>query len=79
MAPAFELLKVGQQYAYYATKPRLSRKALLDELTGEHNLQFAQAESLIKAMVTNAILRPRKVGAALYYEGTKVDEPQESA
>jgi hypothetical protein len=48
-------------------------------LTGEHNLQFAQAESLIKAMVTNAILRPRKVGAALYYEGTKVDEEQELA
>ena len=76
MVAAFELLKVGQQYAYYATKPRLSRKALLDELTGEHNLQFAQAESLIKAMVTNAIIRPRKVGAALYYEGTKVDEPK---
>lgn len=70
--PALELLKVGQQYAYYATKPRLSRKALLDELTGEHNLQMPQAEALIKAMVTNGIMRPRKVGAALYYEGTKI-------
>jgi hypothetical protein len=62
---------VGQQYQHFATKPTLSRKALLDELTREYSLQQDQAEALVKAMVTNGIIKPKKIGAALFYEGTK--------
>ena len=68
-----ELLKVGQQYRHFESKPRLSRGALLEELMADHKLQRDQAEALIKAMVTNGIIEPRKVGAALYYQGTKYD------
>jgi len=42
-------------------------------LVSDHKLQRDQAEALIKAMVTNGIIEPRKVGAALYYQGTKYD------
>ena len=73
MVEGFELLKVGQQYQHFATKPTISRKALLDELTREYTLQLDQAEALIKAMVTNGILKPKKIGPALFYQGTKSD------
>jgi len=73
LAGGFELLKVGQQYRHFESKPRLSRGALLEELMADHKLQRDQAEALIKAMVTNGIIEPRKVGAALYYQGTKYD------
>jgi RecA-family ATPase len=73
LAGGFELLKVGQQYRHFESKPRLSRGALLEELVADHKLQRDQAEALIKAMVTNGIIEPRKVGAALYYQGTKYD------
>jgi RecA-family ATPase len=73
LAGGFELLKVGQQYRHFESKPRISRGALLEELVADHKLQRDQAESLIKAMVTNGIIEPRKVGAALYYQGTKYD------
>lgn len=71
MAPGFELYKVGEQYAHFISKQRLSRKALIDELTIEYSLQLDQAEALIKAMVTNGVMKPCKIGASLYYEGTK--------
>ena len=71
MAMGFQLLKVGEQYAHFSTKPSISRKALLEELTNEHSLQQDQAEALVKAMITNGIIKPMKVGAALYYQGTK--------
>ena len=73
LAGGFELLKVGQQYRHFESKPKISRGALLEELVADHKLQRDQAESLIKAMVTNGIIEPRKVGAALYYQGTKYD------
>jgi hypothetical protein len=73
MVDGFELLKVGQQYQHFSSKPIISRKALLDELTRDYNLQMPQAESLIKALVTNGIMRPKKVGPSLFYEGTKCD------
>jgi len=73
LAGGFELLKVGQQYRHFESKPRISRGALLEELVADHKLQRDQAEALIKAMVTNGIIEPRKVGAALYYQGTKYD------
>jgi RecA-family ATPase len=73
LAGGFELLKVGQQYRHFESKPRISRGALLEELVSDHKLQRDQAEALIKAMVTNGIIEPRKVGAALYYQGTKYD------
>ena len=76
MAPlvdGFELLKVGQQYAHFSSKPLLSRKALLEELTRDYNLQVAQAEALIKGLVTNGVMRPKKIGPSLFYEGTKVE------
>jgi len=46
---------------------------LLDELTKEYNLQLDQAEALIKGMVTNGILKPKKIGPALFYQGTKAE------
>lgn len=73
LAGGFELLKVGQQYRHFESKPKISRGALLEELVADHKLQRDQAEALIKAMVTNGIIEPRKVGAALYYQGTKYD------
>jgi RecA-family ATPase len=73
LAGGFELLKVGQQYRHFESKPQISRGALLEELVSDHKLQRDQAEALIKAMVTNGIIEPRKVGAALYYQGTKYD------
>ena len=73
LAGGFELLKVGQQYRHFESKPKISRGALLEELVADHKLQRDQAESLIKAMVTNGIIEPRKVGAALYYQGTKYE------
>lgn len=72
LAGGFELLKVGQQYAHFATKPSISRKALIDELMEDHKLQRDQAEALIKALITNGVMEPKKVGPALYYQGTKV-------
>jgi hypothetical protein len=69
----FELLKVGQQYQHFSSKPTISRKALLDELTREYTLQLDQAEALIKGMVTNGILKPKKIGPALFYQGTKAE------
>ncbi len=72
LAGGFELLKVGQQYQHFATKPSISRKALIDELMEDHKLQRDQAEALIKALITNGIMEPKKIGPALYYQGTKV-------
>jgi hypothetical protein len=72
LAGGFELLKVGQQYAHFATKPSISRKALLDELMEDHKLQRDQAEALIKALITNGVMEPKKIGPALYYQGTKL-------
>ena len=71
LAGGFELLKVGQQYAHFATKPSISRKALIDELMEDHKLQRDQSEALIKALITNGVMEPKKVGPALYYKGTK--------
>lgn len=73
LAGGFELLKVGQQYAHFATKPSISRGALIDELIEDHKLQRDQAEALVKALITNGIMEPRKVGAALYYKGTRAE------
>lgn len=70
----FELLKVGEQYANFATKPSTSRGALIKELESDHGLNRDQAEALIKAMVTNGIITPKKIGASLYYEGTSSGE-----
>jgi RecA-family ATPase len=73
LAGGFELLKVGQQFRHFESKPKVSRGALIEELISDHKLNRDQAESLIKAMVTNGIMEPRKVGAALYYQGTKYE------
>jgi RecA-family ATPase len=73
LAGGFELLKVGQQYRHFESKPKISRGAFIEELISDHKLARDQAEALIKALVTNGIMEPRKVGAALYYQGTKYD------
>lgn len=71
LMPKFELLKVGTQYSHFASKPMTARVALLKELETDYSLQRDQAEAVIKALVTNAIMEPRKVGAAIFYVGTK--------
>ena len=73
LAGGFELLKVGQQYRHFESKPKISRGAFIEELISDHKLARDQAEALIKALVTNGIMEPRKVGAALYYQGTKYE------
>lgn len=67
----FELLKVGPQYAHFSTKPLVAMGALLTELETEYSLSREQAHGIIKALVTNGVLEPRKVGAAIYYKGTQ--------
>ena len=71
--PKFELLKVGAQYAHFSAKPMTARGSLVKELESDFGLDRAQAEALIKAMVTNGIMEPRKVGAAIFYVGTEAD------
>ena len=73
VTPKMELLKVGQQYAHYGTKPLTDRKTLVKELEHDHTMSTPQAEALIKAMVTKGIIEPRRVGAAMFYKGTKAD------
>lgn len=68
--PKFELLKVGAQYAHFSSKPMTARAALVKELEKDYSLDRAQAEAVIKAMVTNGVMEPRKVGAAIFYIGT---------
>jgi RecA-family ATPase len=70
----FELLKVGQQYAHFSSKPSTARGALIKELEKDYSLDRLQAEAVLKAMVTNGILTPKKVGAALFYEGTHLED-----
>jgi RecA-family ATPase len=70
----FELLKVGQQYAHFASKPSTARAAIIKELEQDYSLDRTQAEAVLKAMVTNGILTPKKVGAALFYEGTHLED-----
>jgi RecA-family ATPase len=70
----FALLEVGQQYAHFSTKPMTSRGALIKELESDYGLNKEQAEAVVKAMVTNGIISPKKVGAALFYEGTTPSE-----
>ena len=41
-----------------------------------YNLEKAQAEAVIKALVTNGVMEPRKVGAAVFYIGTKHDQDE---
>jgi RecA-family ATPase len=74
MSSKFELLKVGEQYAHFASKPRTSRGALIKELETDYGLNHEQASALIKAMITNGIITPQKVGAALFYTGTTPQE-----
>jgi len=74
LSSKFELLKVGEQYAHFASKPCTSRGAMLKELETDYGLNQDQAAALIKAMVTNGILSPKKVGAALFYTGTTPSE-----
>jgi RecA-family ATPase len=73
LSSKFELLKVGEQYAHFATKPSTGRGAILKELEQDYGLNKDQAESVLKAMVTNGILSPKKIGAALFYEGTSYE------
>lgn len=70
----FELLKVHQQYAHFATKPRTSRGAMLQELQKDFGLESDQAEAVLKALVSNGIVLPSKVGAAMFYEGADINE-----
>ena len=70
----FELLKVGQQYQHFGTKPKISRGALIEELMDQYKLQRDQAEALIKAMTANGIIEPKKVNGTLYFQGTKYAE-----
>jgi len=70
----FELLKVGQQYAHFSSKPSTARAALLKELEQDYSLDRLQSEAVLKAMVTNGILTPKKIGAALFYEGTHLED-----
>jgi hypothetical protein len=70
----FELLKVGQQYQHFGTKPKISRGALIEELMDQYKLQRDQAEALIKAMTANGIIEPKKVNGTLYFQGTKCAE-----
>lgn len=74
LSSKFELLKVGEQYAHFATKPSTGRGSILKELEQDYGLNKDQAESVLKAMVTNGILSPKKIGAALFYEGTSYGE-----
>ena len=74
LSSKFELLKVGEQYAHFASKPCTSRGAMLKELETDYGLNQDQASALIKAMVTNGIIAPKKVGAALFYTGTALSE-----
>jgi hypothetical protein len=47
---------------------------MLKELETDYGLDQDQASALIKAMVTNGIIAPKKVGAALFYTGTALSE-----
>jgi len=69
----FELLKVGQQYAHFGAKPSTSRAAIIKELMDDYGLDRAQSESVLKALVTNGVMSPIKIGAAMFYEGTEID------
>ena len=69
----FELLKVHQQYAHFATKPRTSRGAMLQELQKDFGLENDQAEAVLKALVSNGIVLPSKIGAAMFYEGADIN------
>jgi len=68
---AFELLRVGQQYAHFGTKPETTRKALIEELIKDYSLSRDQAEAVIKALITNAVMVPRRKGAIITYVGSK--------
>lgn len=70
----FELLKVGQQYQHFGTKPKTTKGALIEELVNEYKLNRDQAEALIKAMVANGIIEPKKINATLYYQGTRCSD-----
>jgi RecA-family ATPase len=74
LSSKFELLKVGEQYAHFASKPSTSRGAMIKELETDYGLNQDQAQAVIKAMVTNGILTPKKVGATLFYSGTTPSE-----
>ena len=74
MVEKFELLKVGQQYAHFSSKPSTARATIIKELEQDYSLDRNQAEAVLKAMVTNGILTPKKVGAALFYEGTHLED-----
>ncbi|MFN7341388.1 MAG: AAA family ATPase [Opitutia bacterium] len=65
----FKLLKVGQQYERYATKPKTSRGALVEELTRDFGLTGVEADGIVKALVENGILKVSKVGAVIFYTG----------
>jgi RecA-family ATPase len=70
----FELLKVGQQYQHFGTKPKIAKGALIEELINDYKLNRDQADALLKAMVANGIMEPKKVNATLYYQGTRATE-----
>lgn len=67
----FELLRVGQQYAHFSTKPETTRRALIEELMKDYSLARDQAEAVIKALISNAVIEPRRKGAVMLYVGTK--------
>jgi hypothetical protein len=67
----FELLKIGKQYAHFGAKECTARGVIIKELVDEYGLDGQQAEAVLKALVTNGVMTPRKVGAAIFYEGTE--------
>ena len=68
----FELLKVGAQYAHFSGKPSTSRGEIIRELKEDFGLDQEQAEAVLKALVVNGMLEPRKIGAAMFYQGTQL-------
>ena len=65
------LFRSGQQYAHFSTKPETTRRALIEELMKDYSLARDQAEAVIKALISNAVIEPRRKGAVMLYVGTK--------
>ena len=74
ISSGLDLLKIGEQYAHFSAKPRTARGALLKELMQDFGLRQDQAEAVIKGLVTNGIMAPKKIGTVVFYEGTSTEE-----
>jgi len=67
----FCLTQLGPQFDHYGTKPMTARVNILKELERDHGMKREEAEGILKALVTNGVLEPKKVGSGIFYVGTK--------